>query len=243
MRSPHPPRLGTALTNFPAPKHPYLLGISVMLWPLGFSSLPAGRGAWIPAHEGVVLQPQPQLLSWLPMWRSSPGDSGGGHSSVTSPSAQKQPHSHQPRLQESHTYPAHPSCRMLRGDIPSHSLSLSQGTPSWSLFSFSIGNNTVLAQLHRMKMDLRISLFAGPICRDTGPSLPPLANSCQHFVVPEGLSAQTPLPASSSPSYKGSPHLRVGYPRGELYRPRGAARIRTPALPQANSQVRRKRLP
>lgn len=137
-----------------------------------------------------------------------------------------------------HTLPAECSVGTSQATV-----SLSQGTPSWSLFSFPIGNNTVLAQLHRMKMDLRISLFAGQICRATGPSLPPLANSCQHFVVLEGLSAWTPLPTSSSPSYKGSPHLRVGYPRGELYRPWGAARIRTPALPQVNSQVRWKRLP
>lgn len=72
-----------------------------------------------------------------------------------------------------HTLPAECSAGISQATV-----SLSQGTPSWSLFSFPIGNNTVLAQLHRMKMDLRISLFAGPICRDTGPSLPPLANSC-----------------------------------------------------------------
>lgn len=109
--------VGTVLMNFPALKHPCLLEISVLLWPLGFSSLPAGRGARIPAdsHEGVVLQLQPQ-------------------------------------------------------------------------------QNTLLAQLHRMIMDLRIS-WLQPNCWDTRPSLPSLANSYQHFVVLEGLSAWIPLPA------------------------------------------------
>lgn len=96
VEAPHPLGLGAALTSFPALKHPCLGASSVMLWPLGFSSLPALSGALLPADCpwrgcAVAAAPAPRLaaqaslklptqkLSWW-QWCSV-----CSHSSATSP--------------------------------------------------------------------------------------------------------------------------------------------------------------
>lgn len=131
--------------NLAALKHLYPLEISAVLWPLGFASLPAGHGAWIPADcpwRGGAAAPGAQLaaqaspempmqeqeLSWCRGWWSLLPHLPMGTETATKAG-----------LQESHTCPAHLFCRMLHGDVPSHSRS--QRIPSQSTLLF-LGNVT-----------------------------------------------------------------------------------------------------